>query len=72
MLHNQTNDNNKKSRLYKKENKMFFGRLDPSFLRDNNLWESIKSFLLDEQRNPTEITFTENELVISDSVEVAI
>ena len=42
---------------------MFFGRVDPSFLTDNNyLWENPKFSLLNKERSPTKIMFTENEL----------
>ena len=42
---------------------MFFGRVDPSFLTDNNyIWENPKFYLLNKERSPTKITFTENEL----------
>ena len=60
------------SRLYKKERKKFFNRLNPSFVTDNKLfWKTIKPFFSDKGNYGDNIKLVEEEQVLQNDSEIA-
>ena len=60
------------SRLYKKERKEFFNNLNPSFVKDNNIfWKTIKPFFSDKTNLRSQIKLTENDELIQNDDKVA-
>ena len=55
------------SKLYKKERKKYYARLDLSNATDNkNFWKTVKPFLPDKVTTFPQITLVENDEIISD------
>ena len=78
-LKNRTNENLKSykkqrnfcSKLYKKERKKYYERLDLNNVTDNKkLWKTVKPFLSDKVTFP-QIALVENDEIISDESKVA-
>ena len=60
------------SRLYKKERKEFFNNLNPSFVKDNNIfWKTIKPFFSDKTNLRSQIKLIENDELIQNDDKVA-
>ena len=60
------------SRLYKKERKKYYAKLDLKNITDNNkFWRTTKPFLTDKGVNSNKITLIENENILSTDGEVA-
>ena len=60
------------SKLYKKESKKYYERLDLNNITDNKkFWKAVKPFLSDKVTTFPQITLVENDEIISDESRVA-
>ena len=60
------------SKLYKKERKKYYERLDLNNVTDNKkFWKTVKPFLFDKVTTFPQITLVENDEIISDECKVA-
>ena len=60
------------SRLYKKERKKFYEKLDINHINDNKLfWKTIKPFLSEKGNLRTKITLVESGEIISDDKDIS-
>ena len=64
--------NNYCSRLYKKERKNFFNKLNPSFVNDNKLfWKTIKPFFSNKGSSGSNIKLVEKDEILQDDKKIA-
>ena len=60
------------SRLYKKERKKFFKKLNPSFVNDNTLfWETIKPFFSNKGSSGSNIKLVEKDEILQGDIKIA-
>ena len=60
------------SRLYKKERKKFFNKLNPSFVNDNTLfWETIKPFSSNKGSSGSNIKLVEKDETLQGDIKIA-
>ena len=60
------------SRLYKKERKKFFNKLNPSFLNDNKLlWKTIKPFYSNKGSSGSNMKLVEKDEILLDDQKIA-
>ena len=61
------------SRLYKKERKQFFNSLNPSFLKDNELfWKIVKSFFSNKGDHGSDVQLVRDNELLQDDQKVAV
>ena len=58
------------NRLYKREHKKYYENLNLSKFNDKKFWNTMKPFLTDKGMSKKQITFIEDDIIISDDPEL--